>query len=191
LQCGIFAPKNKGDILNILQQYGYNQSEMPDEGESPACVTAVHRERYELVTEAGLMYGKLKTSSYYGATPQPFPTVGDFVFFKDALGNDCQITKTLPRKSYFSRLDPTPGGHTEQAIAANFDTVFIMQSLNQNFNLRRLERYLALTWQSGAMPVIVLTKVDLSDKPKLQHSDVETIASGVEIVATSSVKRKE
>jgi ribosome biogenesis GTPase len=112
------------------------------------------------------------------------------VFFKDTLGNDCQITKTLPRKSYFSRLDPTPGGHTEQAIAANFDTVFIMQSLNQNFNLRRLERYLALTWQSGATPVIVLTKVDLIDDPGPQLRDVEAIAPGVDIIATSSTTRE-
>ena len=169
-----------------LKQYGYIEVEKPDDGLIPARITAVHRERYELVCWHGMQHGKLKTSTYYGREPHPFPTVGDFVLIKDVEGGDCQIVKTLPRKSYFSRLDPAPGGFREQAVAANFDTVFIMQSLNQNFNLRRLERYLTLTWQSGATPVIILTKVDLVDEPQQQISEVEAIAAGVDVVVTSS-----
>ena len=168
-----------------LTQYGYKEIETPGDGLLPARITAVHRERYELICQLGVKHGKLKTSVYYGREPHPFPTVGDFVLIKDVEGGDCQIVKTLPRRSYFSRLDPDPNGRREQAIAANFDTVFIMQSLNQNFNLRRIERYLTLTWQSGAIPVIILTKADLADDPQQQISDVEAIAAGVDIVATS------
>ena len=168
-----------------LKQYGYEETEIPGDGLLPARITAVHRERYELICLYGTKHGKLKTSIYYGREPHPFPTVGDFVFFTDIEGGDCQIVKTLPRKSYFSRLDPYPGGYRDQAVAANFDTVFLMQSLNQNFNLRRLERYLALTRQSGAIPVIILTKVDLADDPLQQINEAETIANGTEIVATS------
>lgn len=68
--------------------------------------------------------------------------------------------RTLPRRSCFARRDPTPG-RVAQAVAANFDTVLIAQSLNQDFNLPRLERTLALALQSGGAPVILLTKADL------------------------------
>ena len=64
---------------------------------------------------------------------------------------------------FFSRRAPTPG-RGEQAVASNFYYVFIMQSLNQDFNAKRLERYLTLAWQSGAIPVVVLTKADLVDE---------------------------
>jgi len=190
LQSGIFAPKRQiieeNKILMIdLTQHGYKETETPGDGLLPARITAVHRERYELICQQGVKHGKLKTSVYYGREPHPFPTVGDFVLIKDVEGGDCQIVKTLPRRSYFSRLDPDPSGRREQAIAANFDTVFIMQSLNQNFNLRRIERYLTLTWQSGAIPVIILTKADLADDSLQQISEVEAIAAGVDIVATS------
>ena len=170
-----------------LKQYGYTETEKPDDGLMPARVTAVHRDRYELICQSGTKHGKLKTSVYYGREPHPFPTVGDFVLIRDVEGGDCQIVETLPRKSYFSRMDPKPGGYTEQAVAANFDTVFIMQSLNQNFNLRRLERYLTIAWQSGATPVIILTKEDLIDDPTVQLNQVDEIAAGVDVIATSAV----
>jgi len=150
-----------------------------------ARVTAVHRERFELNYKQETRYGKLKTSVYYSREPEMFPTVGDFVQVENVEGGDCQIIKTFPRKSFFSRLDPNPGGHREQAIAANFDTVFIMQSLNQNFNLRRIERYITLTRQSGATPVIVLTKADLVDDPMIWIDEVKEIAAGVSIHAVS------
>ena len=91
---------------------------------------------------------------------EEFPTTGDFVLIRYISNGDSQIIKTLPRKTFFSRLDPTPG-RGEQAVAANFDYVFIMQSLNHDFNAKRLERYMTLAWQSGATPIIVLTKADL------------------------------
>lgn len=91
---------------------------------------------------------------------QPFPTTGDFVKIRYIPNGDSQIVQTLPRKTFFSRKDPTPG-RGQQAVAANFDYVFIVQSLNQDFNENRLVRYLTLALQSGAEPVVVLTKADL------------------------------
>jgi ribosome biogenesis GTPase len=99
---------------------------------------------------------------------------------------DSQILKTLPRKSFFSRRDPMPG-RGEQAVAANFDTVFIMQSLNFDFNIKRMERYITLAWQSGAVPVIILTKADLVRDYSEQMRAVEKVASGIGVYAVSAV----
>ena len=71
-------------------------------------------------------------------------------------------------------------------IAANIDTVFICMSLNQDFNLRRLERYMTIAWDSGAMPVVVLTKADLCENPDAMVMKVSEVAAGADIVVTSS-----
>ena len=65
-----------------------------------------------------------------------------------------------------------------QAIAANIDTVFVCTSLNKDFNLRRLERYLSITWNSGAIPVIVLTKSDLCDNLPEKLLKLQEVAAG-------------
>jgi len=114
-----------------------------------------------------------------------YPTTGDFVLINYNSSGDSQIIKTLNRKSFFSRRDPSPG-RGEQAVAANFDYVFIMQSLNFDFNIKRLERYVTLAWQSGAIPVIILTKADLVDDCNGQVRAVERIAEGVGIYAVSA-----
>ena len=99
---------------------------------------------------------------------------------------DSQIMRTLPRKSFFSRLDPTPG-RGEQAIASNFDYVFIMQSLNHDFNLRRMERYITLAWQSGGVPVVILTKADLVEDYSQHLREIEKTAAGVGVFAISAI----
>ena len=102
----------------------------------PARITAVHKERYALVCEYGDTYGRLKTKEYFKGFEE-FQTTGDFVLINYNPGGDSQIIRTLPRRTFFSRRDPTPG-RGEQAAASNFDYVFIMQSLNQYFNAKRL-----------------------------------------------------
>ena len=124
-----------------------------------ARVTAVHRERYQLSCDRGELYARLKTKEYYLEQAQ-FPTVGDYVTIQYVENGDSLILSTLPRRTVFTRREPGPVPR-EQAVAANFDYVFILQSLNQDFNPKRLERYLTLAWQSGAEPVVLLTKVDL------------------------------
>ena len=143
----------------------------------PARITAQHKERYEIVCVHGVTHARLKTKEYFVDT-QEFPTTGDYVMIHYIENGDSQIIATLPRQTFFSRRDPTPG-RGEQAVAANFDYVFIMQSLNQDFNPKRLERYLTLAWQSGATPVILLTKADLVEDYWDYLTQVERVAVGV------------
>ena len=159
-----------------INDYGCvpNTDELPG---IPARVTAVHKERYEIVCRHGITHARLKTKEYYVDT-QDFPTTGDFVMVNYIENGDSQILATLPRKTYFSRKEPGPIPR-EQAVAANFDYVFIMQSLNLDFNPKRLERYLTLAWQSGATPVILLTKADLVEDYWDYLTQVERVAAGV------------
>lgn len=150
-----------------------------------ARITAVHKERYAIVSEYGEGYARLKSSRYY-IGGEEFPTVGDFVRIIYNESGDSQITETLPRRTYFSRRDPQPG-RGEQAVAANFDYVFILQSLNMDFNVKRLERYLTLAWQSGATPVVLLTKADLTDDYSAQLLAAGEIAVGADIHVVSAV----
>ena len=128
---------------------------------TPARVTAVHKGRFAVVSDFGEGYAQLKGKEYYYGN-EAFPTVGDFVLIDHNSSGDSRIIKTLERRTFFSRRDPDKG-RGEQAVAANFDYVFIMQSLNHDFNPKRLERYLTAARQSKAEPVIVLTKADLTD----------------------------
>ena len=150
----------------------------------PARVTAVHKERYEIVCQYGTTHARLKTKEYYVDT-QDFPTTGDFVMVNYTETGDSQIIVTLQRRTFFSRRQPGPIPK-DQAVAANFDYCFLMQSLNQDFNPKRLERYLTLAWQSGATPVILLTKADLVEDYWDYLTQVERVAGGVNIHVVSA-----
>lgn len=168
-----------------LKKYGFTPDLMPEDVQGiPARITAVHKERYALVCAYGENYGRLKTKEYFGGFEE-FPTTGDWVLVNYIANGDSQIIRTLPRRTFFSRRDPTPG-RGEQAVASNFDFVFIMQSLNQDFNAKRLERYLTLAWQSGAVPVVVLTKADLVEEYGTYVRTVERLAAGVSVYVVSA-----
>ena len=120
-------------------------------------------------------------------SPSDYPAVGDYVMVGCADPDTAVIHLVLPRKSLFVRK-AAGTSKTEQVVAANIDTVFLCMSLNNDFNLRRLERYLAVAWESGAEPVVVLTKADLcADLPQKQR-EVEAIAMGVDILTTSAME---
>lgn len=176
--------------MRIMEQYGATPElakEFEQKGKNMlARVTAVHKERYELVSEMGNGYGRLKPGNYYEGE-EVFPTVGDFVEIEYNDCGDSRILRTLKRRSAFYRLDPSSSGHWEQAVAANFDYVFILQSLNANFNLRRLERYLTLAWQSGAIPVVVLTKADLKPDHSQELTAALRAAEGADVIAVSAL----
>ncbi len=167
-----------------LKDYGFTPDLIPDSDELPARVTAVHRERYTLASDNGEIYGRLKSKEYYDGN-EAFPTAGDFVLVNYNPDGDSQIVRTLPRRTLFTRRDPTPG-RGMQAVAANFDYVFILQSLNHDFNERRLERYLALAWDSGALPVVLLTKSDLVSDYGEYLRRAEKLAVGTAVYAVSS-----
>ncbi len=154
-------------------------------------ITAVHRDRYEVMMKDEnnykSCYARLKTGVYYSDKyEEEFPTVGDHVEMEYNPVGDSLITKTLPRKSKFSRKDPDVG-RGEQTIAANFDYIFIMMSLNFDFNLKRLERYLTVAWQSQGQPVVVLTKADLAENMEEKIELARQAALGADVYAVSAV----
>lgn len=105
--------------------------------------------------------------------------------FQDSPG---VIHVLLPRKSVFIRK-AAGTGQTEQVVAANIDTVFICMALNNDFNIRRMERYLSIAWESGAVPVVVLTKSDLCEELEQKRLAVEAAAIGVDILETSAFEK--
>ena len=158
-----------------IESYGFDKALLPENSSYlPARITAVHKERFEIVSDLGEGFARVKTKNYL-MDGEPFPTVGDFVLIEPNPIGDSIIVKTLPRRTFFSRRDPDPK-KGEQAVSANFDYVFIMQSLNADFNERRLERYLALSRKSGAEIVVILTKADLVEDTTDYYMRVSRLA---------------
>lgn len=149
-------------------------------------VIAVHRDRYEIRYQEKCYYGRLKTVNYYQDQSAQFPTVGDEVRFLENKGGDCLITATLPRRSCFLRQNPTLG-LPEQAVAANFDYVFLVMSLNRDFHLSKLARYLEAAAKSGGSPVLVLSKVDLCGNLDRYLREARSLHTDVPILAVSAV----
>ncbi|MBF8290250.1 MAG: Small ribosomal subunit biosis GTPase RsgA [Chloroflexi bacterium] len=117
-----------------------------------------------------------------------YPAVGDWVAV--TLGADDgtgTIHALLARQSAIVRRAPVDHANSVQVIAANVDVAFIVTSLNGELNLRRLERYLAVAWESGALPVVVLSKADLDDDVAGHAVAAESVAPGVQVIATSAV----
>ncbi len=125
-----------------------------------------------------------------------FPAVGDWVILdhlevhsSDSDSQVAVIQSILPRTSKFSRKS---AGKTseEQIIATNVDTVFLVNALNLDFNVRRIERYLTLAWESGATPVILLSKADISEDLQEKVQEVEASAIGVPVHPISCITGK-
>ena len=124
---------------------------------------------------------------YEARTVSDYPAVGDYVVAEwPEDDSNAVITGLFPRKSCFIRK-AAGTGKNEQVVAANIDMVFICMSLNNNFNLRRLERYLSVAYESGATPVAVLTKSDLCTNIESKTAEVQSTAPGVDVLAISSL----
>lgn len=167
----------------LLQQH---YEPFRERGYSVGRVTKEHRQFYEVASTSGEMLGELAGKlRFMAAGRTDLPAVGDWVVIKEE-GDRAIIHAVLPRKSKFSRN--VAGAVTEeQIVAANIDTVLLVMALNQDFNLRRMERYLLLVWESGANPVIVLSKADLSDDVDGQAAQVQAIAQGVPVHIISAI----
>lgn len=151
-------------------------------------ICAEYKNNYKLFSEFGELNATISGKFRKNCTVQEdFPAVGDWVLF-DYIEQESKaiIQEIFPRKSKFSRK--VAGQQTqEQIIASNIDFAFIVCALNYDFNLRRIERYLSLIWQSGSTPVVVLTKTDLCSDVQDKISQVENIAFGVDIHAISNI----
>ena len=145
-------------------------------------VTEEHRGAYKVFTESEELLAEITGRIRHEATGRAdYPAVGDWVVL-EKLPNEkrASIQVVLPRRSKFSRK--AAGKNVdEQIVATNIDTVFLVQSLNQDYSLRRLERYLVVAFESGASPVIILNKADLCDDAEEKKLEVEAIASGVPV----------
>jgi ribosome biogenesis GTPase len=116
-----------------------------------------------------------------------WPAVGDWVALEPGGGEHHLIQKVLPRRSAVVRRSPTDRQLPAQVLATNVDVVFVVTSMNADFNPRRLERYLAVAWESGATPVVLLSKADLTDDVGGFRLAAEASAPGVEVIAVSVV----
>ncbi|MBU7006069.1 ribosome small subunit-dependent GTPase A [Phosphitispora fastidiosa] len=180
-----------GNNLNDigLSERFIREAAMYDNNLHLARVSAQHKDMYRVITESGEMWAEISGKLAYSASVNDdYPVVGDWVLVdrtEDTAGH-AVIRHILTRKSCFSRKAAGTGQEL-QKIAANIDTVFICMSLNNDFNVRRIERYLAIAWDSMAVPVIVLTKSDLCDDLPARLRDLEAAAAGVDVVVTTSM----
>lgn len=181
------------DLIN----YGFNERYLQGidtEGYIPARVIEIHRDLYKVVSTYGEGNARLK-GNLYNQTEEmkEYPAIGDFVLLKHNTMGDSLIAGVCPRKSKFSR--PDYSGHSagyaktvlEQVVAANFDYVFILASLNFDFNVNRILRYVTVAWESGGIPVVLLTKADLKEDYTKQRKEIQSQAIGVEVHAVSAV----
>ena len=170
-------------------------------------VWAIHKEHYKLMPfreaeentrqdkaqgtkNAEPLSAVLKGSNFYKDSGfQEYPAIGDIVVAWENPAGESIIYRVLERKSKFVRLTAgSIGSHSDntarQLVAANFDAVFLMESLNQDFNVRKMERYLVSAWESGGTPVIVLTKADLCDDVEEKIREMEMVAFSLPVATT-------
>lgn len=159
------------------------------EGLAPARVAADHGAAYEAWTEYGALSaqasGKLRHAAQSRAD---LPAVGDWVAVAPRVEEGAAtIHAVLPRRGKLARN--AAGDRTEeQVLAANIDTVFLVSGLDHDFNVRRIERYITLAWDSGAKPVIVLNKADLCDDAPGRMAEAEAVAMGAPVLVVSAME---
>lgn len=160
------------------------------EGLFLARVSEQHRDLYKVISEQGELSASTTGKLNYNASNiGDFPAVGDWVMIDrmDGSAGNAVIHHVLQRKSVFERKAAGTSQGT-QIIAANIDVVFICMSLNADFNLRRLERYLSIAWNSMATPVIILTKADLCENLSLRLAEISTVSVGTDVLVCSSME---
>lgn len=175
----------------MIEQYGWSEAlQLAFEpharaGYLPGRIIIQQREADLVVTEAGNLSARLSGRLRHEAREAGHPAAGDWVALSaNAAEGTATIHAVLPRRTAFVRR-AADSVQTLQVIAANIDVVFVVTSMNADLNPRRLERFLAAAWQSGARPVVVLTKSDLSERPEDQATEIATLAAGCPVVIVS------
>ena len=172
-----------------LESLGWNTSfadafrPFEQDGLAPARVAVQHRSEYVVYTQHGELRAEL-TGRLRRDEDQP--AVGDWVAVALRLDEGrATIHAVLPRHSAFTRK--VAWAETKpQVVAANVDIVFVVCGLDANYNVRRIERYLTLAWESGAQPIVLLTKADLCDEVEARVYEVESVAIGVPVHSVSA-----
>jgi ribosome biogenesis GTPase / thiamine phosphate phosphatase len=177
------------NIIGMNEQVEKEFAIYKEQGYTLGRVALEHKRMYRVWTENGEPLCEVSGKFSFMATGrEDYPAVGDWVIIQERVNeNRGTIHAVLPRSSKFSRK--SAGLVTEeQIVAANVDTIFLVNSLNEDLNLRRIERYLLLTWESGATPVIILSKADLCQDVAEKITEVESVALGVPIIAISALE---
>lgn len=180
-----------GNKIN-MKHYGLTEAFEKSADQFPdltvARILSQEKGHYRLISSQGEKWGEISGRFYYDVQAKSeYPAVGDFVMADwNEKGGNAVIHHVLPRKSSFIRKAAGERSE-EQIVAANIDTVFLCMSLNQDFNLRRLERYVSVAWNSGALPVVVLTKADLCEDKEDRLIEASSVAAGVDILMTNAV----
>ncbi len=176
-----------------LELAGWNHSwaevfaKHQNQGLQPGRVFTHNRQIYSIYTESGEITAEISGSLLYRVDEPELPVVGDWVAFRQhAPGDLAVIHEVLPRRNKFSRK-AAGGAFTEQIIAANIDTLFVVCGLDHDYNLRRLERYLAAASEIGASVVIVLTKSDLCSNVEELVNDVTSIAPAIPVLPVNAL----
>ncbi len=176
--------------MHQLQKYGISDRFINEatryEGLKLARIVAQYKGLYKAITDDGEFLAEISGKLRYSIDAlSQYPAVGDFVMVDhEAQADRAVIHHILSRKSIFLRTAVGVSGQS-QAVAANVDIVFICMSLNSNYNLNRLERYLAIAWDSGATPVILLTKADLCADIPAVVAEVERVSMFSDVITTS------
>jgi len=171
----------------LQAQFQLHVDQHPDQGLIPGRVIIQQRGLVRLVTPLGEFSAGVAGRLVHEAAPGDLPVAGDWVAATTHQdGSGATIHHVLPRASAFLRLASGPGGGL-QVVAANVDLAFITASLNADLSLRRIERYLAMAWESGAAPVVVLTKADLCDDVEALKVQVEAVSGGAPVHAVSAL----
>ena len=183
---------DQAPISGILSLLGYNErfqdafAEVAEPGLVPGRVARGDRGMHLVLTEDGPVHAEAHHRFRGRDVLEDTPAVGDWVAVRVAPGVDPLVERVLPRVSAFVRSDP--GDATAaQVVAANVDTIFLMHALSRELNLRRMERELVLAWQSGADPVVVLSKADLCSDVDSAVVAARSVAPGVPVHVLSSL----
>jgi ribosome biogenesis GTPase len=155
---------------------------------APGRVALEHKNFFRVYTQHGEMPAEISGKLRHEALRRSdLPAVGDWVVIRSRPeGGGVMVHAVLPRRTSFVRK--TAGSRMEeQIVGANIDTVFVLTSLNQDFSLRRIERYLVIAWESGANPIVILSKADLCDRVAGRIAEVQAVARGVPVHAISIV----
>jgi ribosome biogenesis GTPase len=179
----------------LLDSYGWSDAlqhaftTRSGHGLEPARVIVQQRGHYMLATRTGEAAARLSGRFAHEAGEGDYPVAGDWVAAAvRPTEASATIHRLLPRRSAFVRK-AVGGRAAAQVVAANVDVAFLIASLNADLNPRRIERYLATAWDSGASPIVVLTKADLCHDRERDAlaGRIEAVALGVPVHAVSAV----
>lgn len=177
----------------MIERYGWTEDMARDfaphasEGNFPGRITVQHRDSYLVITDEGELRSKISGRLMHEAEEAGHPAVGDWVALAPNVAEGtATIHAVLPRRTAFVRRGAIDSSHGMQVIAANIDVAFVVTSLNADLNARRIERYMAAAWQSGAWPVVVLTKSDLAGDGAAEVAEIEALAPDCDVIAVSA-----